>query len=68
MSEPHDETPGSDDARAEWIQANSVMLKVNGTTFRCRCGANVLHWTDATRTRAECNGCGTVYEAEPGDD
>lgn len=41
------------------------LLRVEGKSYRCRCGANVFHKPHADRPEIyECNGCGQWLEAE----
>lgn len=40
----------------------NVMVKIDGKTFRCECGANVFHKDEDGLY--VCNGCSLVYEGK----
>ena len=40
-----------------------VILRVNGTQFRCHCGATVFRLV--APARYECNACYELYEGDP---
>lgn len=43
----------------------TIVLKVAGKSFRCRCGANCFHHPDKENLDLyTCNSCGTSYEAK----
>jgi DNA-directed RNA polymerase subunit RPC12/RpoP len=44
------------------LRAESFTIRTDGKAFLCPdCGANVFHWIDPARTRAQCNGCGSRW-------
>ena len=40
----------------------ATMLRINGKTFRCECGANVFTVDPVMPDWFLCNGCQTTYE------
>lgn len=45
----------------ERLKVSSAMIKINGESFICSCGANVFSRKDNIFT---CNACGAEYEGE----
>lgn len=43
------------------VPQNQKLVRINGATFRCECGANVFTKEGG---RYYCNGCDAVYEGE----
>lgn len=46
------------------MKTKDIIPKINGKTQRCDCGCNVFRYTDKSKVKLKCNGCGAFYSVE----
>lgn len=55
----------SESNRTTEQRAEDVIVKIDGKSFRCACGANVFHHPNGDdKSIYKCNACGEMYRGE----